>query len=70
MAKTGAREDKVESYDGYYTIYVKDRPVKGAANKKIIMLLSKHLKLPRECMSIKVGAKSNKKIVDIALPVV
>ena len=45
-AKTGAKVDKVERVGkNRYDVSVKARPIKGAANKRIIEVLSVYLKI-------------------------
>jgi uncharacterized protein len=65
--KTGSRSDSI-SYEenlGGYLVSVKARPIEGEANKAIIELLSKELKVPKSSFSLKSGQKSKIKRFEI-----
>lgn len=51
--------------DSEYVVRVKERPVKGKANKEMIDLLSKFFKVPKNKIKIVSGTTSSKKIVQI-----
>ncbi len=60
------REKGIEKIgDSDYLIRVKERPVKGKANKEMIDLLSKFFKVSKNKIKIVSGTTSSKKIVQI-----
>ena len=46
-------------------IGIKNKPIKGEANKEIIKKLAKHFKISTSLIQIKSGHKSNQKIIQI-----
>lgn len=65
------RQEVIEEPDGSLTVYLKQRPVEGKANRELIELLSNHWHIPQRAIEIKVGAGGRKKIVEVdddALP--
>jgi len=63
--KTNAKVEKIVEKEDLLEISVKEQPIEGKANKKIIELLSKHFKIPKNKIEIKKGLKSKIKIVEI-----
>ncbi|MCF7845242.1 MAG: DUF167 domain-containing protein [Candidatus Pacebacteria bacterium] len=64
--KTKAREDEVEKIDeNHFKVKVKELPVDGKANKKVMRLLANYFKVPLSDVSIVSGHKSSKKRVEI-----
>ena len=50
---------------GHFEIKVTVPPEKGKANKKVIEILSKHLKIPKSRFSIIKGETNKEKLVEI-----
>ena len=66
LVKTNAKEAKItEIKENLLEISLKSQPVKGAANKELIKLLSKHFKVSKSSVEIIKGMKSTTKIVKI-----
>lgn len=65
IAKTNAKENKIEENEGLLRVYVTCSPVDGKANKKIILLLAKHFNVPKNNIEIIIGASSRRKIIKI-----
>jgi uncharacterized protein (TIGR00251 family) len=63
--KTNAKIEKIVENDDFLEISVKEPPIEGKANKRIIELLSKHFKIPKNKIEIKKGLKSKIKFVEI-----
>lgn len=55
----------VES-DGELTVYLREKPVDGAANAALIKLLSRHFHVAKTCITIKTGARGRKKLIEIS----
>lgn len=65
-AKTHAREQKIVQKDeNTFIVYVTIPPVEGKANKQIIKLLSKHLKIAPSCITFVSGETSKQKVFEI-----
>lgn len=65
--KAGARTDSV-SFDeeqNLYMVSTKALPTEGKANKSIIRLLAKYLKVPKSNITLKTGQKSKIKVFEI-----
>lgn len=60
-AKEGDESDEKE----WFTVWVKEPPVRGRANTAIIELLSKHLKVPKSSIRLTSGHSSRSKIFEI-----
>lgn len=54
----------VETPDGLL-VYLRERPVDGAANAALIRLLSQHFKVAQSQIRIKVGGRGRTKLVEI-----
>ena len=66
QAKTGAKEERVEKVDEtYYKVWVKARPIDGAANEAIRRALANHFRVSLNSVLIKTGHRSPIKIVEI-----
>lgn len=64
--KPGAKTNKIEiKDDGSLAISVTSRPVEGKANKHLITVLSKTLRIPKSSCSIIHGEKSRSKVIAI-----
>lgn len=47
------------------TVYLREKPVDGAANTALVKLLAKHFDVAKSCVIIRSGASSRHKIVEI-----
>jgi len=67
QVKTGSsRGDQIEQQaDGNYLVYLKAKPIDGAANVALIRLLSKHFGVPKSRVNIKNGASSHYKTIEL-----
>ena len=64
--KTNARVSLLEQQaDGTWLAQIKSTPVDGKANKELIALVAKHFKCRKSDVSIKSGASSRLKLVQI-----
>ncbi len=64
--KPGAKTNKIEiKDDGSLAISVTSRPVEGKANRHLITVLSKTLRIPKSSCSIIHGEKSRNKVIAI-----
>jgi uncharacterized protein YggU (UPF0235/DUF167 family) len=65
--KTGTSQEKVvNNSDGSYTVYLRAKPHDGEANAALIKLLSKHFHVSKSSITIKQGAKSHTKLIEIS----
>lgn len=59
--------DKVEPQsDGSYLVYLRAKPIDGAANTALIKILSDYFDTPKSRITIKNGDRSRYKTVEIA----
>ena len=64
--KPNSKKEEIKQIDkDYYEVRVTVVPEKGKANKKVIELLSKHLKKPKSKFKIIRGETSREKIIEI-----
>lgn len=56
----------VEQNDEGLVVYLRERPVDGAANQALIKILAKHCGVSKSQVVIKVGSTSRRKIVEIS----
>ena len=63
----GAKEDALCEWmaDGTLKVRVKSKPIEGKANRNLIKLLGKQLKVPKSSIEIIKGEKSRNKTVKI-----
>lgn len=47
------------------TVYLREKPVDGAANTALVKLLAKHFDVAKSCVIIKSGASSRHKTIEI-----
>lgn len=65
--KTGKGETKViKKGFGKYEVWVKARPVKGAANKELLRVLADYFNVKPSNLRIIRGLKTSNKILDIS----
>ena len=55
----------VEGSDGL-TVYLREKPVDGAANAALIKLLAQHFHVAKTSITIKSGARGRKKLIAIS----
>ena len=64
--KLGAKKEKIEKVDQtHFIIFVKERPIKGAANKAIIKALADYFKVSKSEVQITSGLTSRQKTIQI-----
>ena len=64
--KPNSRASRLEQQeDGTWFAHLKSPPVDGKANEELITLVAKHFKRPKSQVSIKSGASSRLKLVQI-----
>ncbi len=63
IAHPNSSRKQISITENSIDIYVNEPPDKGRANKAILKLLSKSLKLPSSSMSILKGVKSKNKVI-------
>jgi uncharacterized protein (TIGR00251 family) len=54
-----------EEPDGGFTVYLKSPPADGKANRELIEVLAKQFGVPKSRVSIKSGASSRNKLVEL-----
>ena len=65
--KPNAKKEEIKEIEpGFYEIRVTVVPEKGKANKKVIEVLSKHLKVPKSKIKLVRGETSREKIFEIS----
>lgn len=65
-AKPSAKEEKVEKIDeNHYQVWVKEPPIKGAANRAIAKALAEYFKKSLSQIIIVSGHTSRNKIIEI-----
>ncbi len=62
------RQTIIEDETGTLTIYLKSPPVDGKANRELIRLLADQFAVPQSHITIRTGAASRLKWVEIELP--
>ena len=50
---------------GSLTVFLREKPVDGAANTALIEILAKHFRVAKTRIHIKTGARGRKKLVEI-----
>jgi len=61
-----ARKERVEAFASGLKVYVTAPAIEGKANKRLIEVLSKHLKVRKSSLSIVKGTSSRDKIIEVA----
>lgn len=51
--------------DKQLTVYLREKPIDGAANTALVKLLSQHFDVAKSCIVIKSGMSSRQKLVDV-----
>jgi uncharacterized protein (TIGR00251 family) len=65
LVQAGAKEQKIVPTEEELKVYLKASPIKGKANKELITLISKTLKLKKTQINIIRGHKSRQKVIAI-----
>ena len=60
-----SRDELVPEADGTLKVRVCAPPVDGAANERVVALIARRLRLPRSNVSVKTGAASRHKVVEV-----
>jgi hypothetical protein len=64
--KTKSKQEKICKIGGTnYVVFIKELPIEGKANKKIIELLAEYFETSRLNVKIILGHKSKDKIIEI-----
>lgn len=50
---------------GELTVYLREKPIAGAANVALIKVLAEHFRVPKSSVTIKTGMRGRKKLVEI-----
>ncbi|MEK7659874.1 MAG: DUF167 domain-containing protein [Patescibacteria group bacterium] len=65
-ARPGAHEAGIEVMgENEYRVSVTQQPVRGAANRAVIMVLSQYFRVPPSTITVIRGATSRKKLIQI-----
>lgn len=46
-------------------VYLREKPIDGAANKALVKILSQHFNVAKSCINIKTGQHGRQKIVEV-----
>jgi uncharacterized protein (TIGR00251 family) len=60
---TNSSQEKIQKSDKGYEVWVKEKPIEGKANEKIVKLFKKKLKKNIKIIS---GLRSNNKIIEVS----
>ena len=64
--KSGAKQEKIEKVDqNHFVVFVKERPIKGQANKAVIKALADYFKVSKSEVHIASGLTSPQKTIQI-----
>ncbi len=64
--KTKSKQEKIGSInEANFNVFVKESPIEGRANKKVIELLAEYFKTSKLNIKIVSGHKSKNKIIEI-----
>ncbi len=64
--KPGSKKgDSIEEVEGGLVVYLRARPIEGAANEALIALLAKHFGVAKSLVQVVRGGKSREKVVEI-----
>lgn len=64
--KTGTSQEKIVLVSkDELIVYLRAKPHDGEANTALIKLLSKHFNVAKSCITIKKGAKSHTKVIEV-----
>jgi hypothetical protein len=64
--KPNSKQQKIEQQEGgSWIAHLKSPPIGGKANEELIRLLSEQFNLPQSCITIKSGASSKTKLIQL-----
>jgi uncharacterized protein (TIGR00251 family) len=67
VVKPNAKEDRVEALGpNQFAVRVKAPAVEGRANEAVVALLARHFRVPKSAVTIRAGARSRRKMVEIS----
>lgn len=65
-AKVGAKEEKMKALSQtHFEIWVKEKPIKGRANKAIVEILADHFSISPSRVTLAGGISSKTKVFDV-----
>ncbi|WP_017651940.1 DUF167 domain-containing protein [Fortiea contorta] len=68
--KPNAKQQKIiEQSDGSLNVHLKSPPIDGKANEELIKILAQKFHVPKSQITIKSGATSRQKLVEIAIDI-
>lgn len=62
---TNSKKPRIVKEEGFYRVWLKEKPVDGLANKALIEVLADFLDLPKSSVLIKSGDKNRNKLIEI-----
>lgn len=65
VVETSADATSSQSAAKNLTVYLREKPVDGAANTALIKVLAEHFRVAKTCVVIKSGAASRHKLIEI-----
>ncbi|MDR3116560.1 MAG: DUF167 domain-containing protein [Bifidobacteriaceae bacterium] len=65
VEKCSPAEGDEDNKGDNYIVYVREKPYKGLANKKVIEIFAKHLNVPKSKIAIIRGDKSHNKTISL-----
>jgi hypothetical protein len=64
--RSGTKKEKIEKIDQtHFVVFVKERPIKGQANKAVIRVLADYFKVSKSEVQISFGLTSPQKTIQI-----
>lgn len=64
--KPNSKKGPLVSQNGsQLVVYIREKPVDGAANQALIKLLAKHFDVAKSCISIKTGIRGREKLIEV-----
>ena len=65
LVKPGSKKGPLVVENGHATVFLREKPIDGAANQALVKVLAKHFSVSKSQVTIKAGTKSRHKLVDI-----
>lgn len=59
------KEELIVKDENHFKVYIKEPPIEGKANKAIVEVLSRNLKVPKSSILLKKGKKGKIKVFEI-----
>ena len=66
--KTNSRKQEIINNGNFLSFLVRSKPLQNKANREIIQMIKKKLKIRSYQIKIKFGLKSNKKLIELKYP--